>query len=45
MDDFRGVKPVSGLELRIKAEDAFTRLLDLEVYAMFLTLATKDTLI
>lgn len=44
MDDYRGIKPIYNIELRIKAKEAFDRLLDLEVYAMFLTLEAKELL-
>lgn len=42
MDHFRGVKPVSSIELRAKAEDAYRNLLDLEVYNEFMILYLKD---
>lgn len=44
MDSYRGIKPITSIELRLKAKEAMDRLLDLEVYALFLTLATKDAL-
>ena len=44
MNDYRGLKPITSIELRLKAKEAMDRLLDLEVYALFLTLATKDAL-
>ena len=44
MNDYQGIKPITNLEIRIKAKEAFDRLLDLEVYAYFLTLSAKDLL-
>ena len=44
MNDYRGLAPVKSIELRIQSEQAMRALLDLETYALFLTLATKDAL-